>query len=67
MKVDQLKLHNIIEKALEKTEVTFECHYVGDEEENEIYFKFFNVKESENEMVFNMMKRNMKNFAIIPY
>ena len=53
MKVDQLKLHNIIEKALEKTEVTFECHYVGDEEENEIYFKFFNVVEAENETLEN--------------
>tara|TARA_X000001382_G_scaffold70014_3_gene48805 strand:- start:3 stop:146 length:144 start_codon:yes stop_codon:yes gene_type:complete len=47
--MDQLKLHNIIEKALEKTDVNFECHYIGDEKENEIYFKFFNVKESENE------------------
>lgn len=51
--MDQLKLHNIIEKALEKTEVTFECHYVGDEEENEIYFKFFNVKEANDETLEN--------------
>lgn len=47
--MDQLKLHDIIEKALEKTEVTFECHYVGDEEKNEIYFKFFNVREHADE------------------
>lgn len=51
--MDQLKLYNIIEKSLEKTEVTFECHYVGDEEKNEIYFKFFNVKEAENETLEN--------------
>tara|TARA_R100000900_G_scaffold18765_1_gene15571 strand:- start:553 stop:696 length:144 start_codon:yes stop_codon:yes gene_type:complete len=43
----QLELQDAIEKALEKSDVKFECHYVGDEEQDEIYFKFFNVKEGE--------------------
>tara|TARA_R110000822_G_scaffold60254_1_gene150113 strand:+ start:149 stop:499 length:351 start_codon:yes stop_codon:yes gene_type:complete len=34
-------------EIIKKTEIEFEEHLVGDEEENEIYFKFKNVKEED--------------------
>jgi len=43
------ELFNSIWKIIKKTEIDFEEHFVGDEEENEIYFKFKNVKEANNE------------------
>ena len=43
--MNEQELLDILERSFKNTDVKFECHFVGDEKEKEIYIKFENVEE----------------------